>query len=245
MKAFEEIVKRLQKDDRVPEEVWKKYTDVLERLPDKQAENRTAVKRKRACFKVIASAAVIAALLGVGVYAAGKYFGGREESLAEFEAEEALYDEEKVRLVIQVSAKEKGKYLFMPTDASEKDSVREWGLDSELTAKEYADQKDLELILINIGIATENLEEFGARGWSEDFQAAADDVMNVTVEWENNTDPEIGEVLCHGIVEKYKGRELIRTEFPIQLPEKREEETTTFWKKLAAAIQSLWYTEVK
>ena len=36
----------------------------------------------------------------------------------------------------------------------------------------------------------------GPGGGSEDFQAAADDVMNVTVEWENNTDPEIGEVLA-------------------------------------------------
>ncbi|MCD8022631.1 MAG: hypothetical protein LUF30_06560 [Lachnospiraceae bacterium] len=93
MDRFDEMVEALKTDNRVPDQVWAKYTDTLRNLPDK------APTAKRIAARRVKYAAVLAASIGVltgtVVYAANT--SGLFEYLAEFmgqaDVEEGLLGE--------------------------------------------------------------------------------------------------------------------------------------------------------
>lgn len=54
---------------------------------------------------------------------------------------EALCDKNSVQVVVEVTAKERGKYLLAGQDALNEDPVRNLGIESDKTIEEYAAEK--------------------------------------------------------------------------------------------------------
>lgn len=104
--------------------------------------------------------------------------------LFECSVKEALRDSGTITIVYEVSAKERGKYLFVPEDAIPEDTVPEahgsrWDYSGDTTIKEYAAQNGL--TVVNIGGGIENRSELGIIGQTMDFLSPEDDVMDIYV----------------------------------------------------------------
>jgi hypothetical protein len=82
-------------------------------------------------------------------------------------------------MVFEVSSKEKNKYLFVPADALPEDNMFNWCDITEVTAQEYANEKQLQIV--NISGTITNNDELGIDSQSMDFYASDDDVMYVYV----------------------------------------------------------------
>ena len=93
----------------------------------------------------------------------------------------ALYEGESFMIVYEVSAKESGKYLFIPMDAEVTDDINEWYKirQSGISASEYA--SDHSLTIVNIGGGITNSDELGVKSESLLFQSQDEDVMDIYV----------------------------------------------------------------
>ena len=93
----------------------------------------------------------------------------------------ALYEGESFMIVYEVSAKESGKYLFIPMDAEVTDDINEWYKirQSGISASEYA--SDHSLTIVNIGGGITNSDELGVKSESLLFQSKDEDVMDIYV----------------------------------------------------------------
>jgi hypothetical protein len=102
-----------------------------------------------------------------------------DESFINCTVKEALCDSETITIVFEVSAKEKNKYLFVPADALPDDNMFNWSDITEVTAQEYATEKQLQIV--NISGTITNDDELGIDSQSMDFYALDDDVMYIYV----------------------------------------------------------------
>ncbi|MDE6982839.1 MAG: hypothetical protein K2P60_15800, partial [Lachnospiraceae bacterium] len=220
MSKFDDMVKGLEKDLKVPKKVWENYVETLNNLPDKP-------RVKHHTRKWAAAAAVFALLLvGSTTYAATRYFGlwdfferiGEkvpreaeelvvkdveqtespltEEGVATYTVKEALCDSETIYIVLEARAVEQGKYFFVPTDAIPEDIVSNWGIDSSMSVTEYAASKGLTPIYIGGGIM--NTDELGIAVTTMDFRSVSDDVMNIMMRCGKTEDGKTLDVVCQG-----------------------------------------------
>jgi len=113
---------------------------------------------------------------------------------------ESLCDSETITLVYEVSAKETGKYLFVPEDAFPEDDMCNWSDIENISAKDYAAQNNL--TIVNIGGGIENREELEIVDASMDFRSVKDDVMDVYVRCnvENSTNMMEVDAVATGII---------------------------------------------
>lgn len=144
---------------------------------------------------------------GIGVYAAVSYYGildftnrtnweVPEEAVPQIQTnvetiqedndtifncsiKEALCDSESIALVFEVSAKEKDKYLFVPSDALPEDLMSDWSSITDKTAQEYASENNLTIVNISGGIM--NSKDLGIGGSSMDFFSDDNDVMDIYI----------------------------------------------------------------
>ncbi|MDO5346657.1 MAG: hypothetical protein Q4E91_13065 [Lachnospiraceae bacterium] len=204
MDKLDEKMRAWKNDRDVPDTVWNQYTQTLSSLPEKRPVKRTGFS-----FRMAAAVVCILALAGTGAYAAGQYFGildfarrqrqeipqeaeklidnqiavsgekETEDTIIDCTVLEALCDSQTITMVVEVSAKETGKYLFLPTDAMPEDSVAQWSTLSEQSAEEYAAEKGLTMVSIGGGIS--NRDELGIAEASMDFQSRAEDVMDIYI----------------------------------------------------------------
>ena len=63
------------------------------------------------------------------------------DSILTYTVKEALCDKNSVQVVVEVTAKERGKYLLAGQDAMNEDPVRNLGIESDKTIGEYAAKK--------------------------------------------------------------------------------------------------------
>lgn len=170
---------------------------------------KNSTHRKPAGRRAAAAGFLAAAILGVcgTAYAAMMHFGILEfQSLASVEVpedavsqiqsapavvqgenrtifqcavREALCDSQTITLVYEVSAKEPGKYLFVPEDALPEDPMSNFSAISGRSVEEYACEKGLTVVRIGGGIT--NVEELGICEEAMDFRAVSDDVMDILV----------------------------------------------------------------
>ncbi len=103
--------------------------------------------------------------------------------LFECSVKEALRDSETITIVYEVSAKEKGKYLFVPEDAMLEDGVPKahgsrWDYAGDKSISEYAEENSLTVINIGGGL---NWSELDIMEQTQEFLSPADDVMDVYI----------------------------------------------------------------
>lgn len=116
---------------------------------------------------------------------------------ADYTVKEAMCDSDTVYVVLEAKAKEEGRYFFVPEDACKEDSVREFGIDSNLSVAEYAASKGLAIKHVNAGIV--NTEELGIAASTIYFRSVEDDVMDIMVEAGKTEKGETLDMVCTGI----------------------------------------------
>ena len=215
MKDFRHMVKEMDVPDIVQDKAQSAFAKIQEesRMSKKNSNNI-----RRGIFKSQAAAAVAvvaAILVGGVVYAAVAHFGlldftrngpeeipqeaepliekdispvsdGAENDLYDCTVLEALCDSETIMIVYEVSAKENGKYLFIPEDAMPTDNMSDWTNYSNQIASQYADANNL--TIVNIGGGISNREELGISVESLRFQSVRNDVMDIYVRCEKESD---------------------------------------------------------
>ena len=121
-----------------------------------------------------------------------------EGMAADYTVKEAMCDSESIYVVLEARAKERGRYFFVPEDAVAEDPVRDWGIDSDLSAGEYAASKNLEIMHVNGGI--QNTDELGIAVSTIYFQWVEDDVMDIMIECGKTVKEQTLDVVCTGIL---------------------------------------------
>ncbi|MCR5792837.1 MAG: DUF4179 domain-containing protein [Lachnospiraceae bacterium] len=172
-----------------------------------QQVNMNKKKMVRRSFPAAAAIAGILFLGGVTAYAAGTHFGlfaftkqsaeqipetakelivedvqqtvQEDASIVDCTVEEALCDQNTIMLVCEISAKEQGKYLFVPEYATEDDDMGEWSRISGISAGDYAKEKGLTIACIGGGIT--NTEELGIPHESMECRSISDDAMAIYI----------------------------------------------------------------
>lgn len=147
-------------------------------------------------------------------------------SIIDCKVKEALCDSESISIVYEVSAKEKGKYLFVPTDALPEDSMLDWSDVADITAAEYAAEKGLTIVYIGGGI--QNREELGIAESSMDFRSVSDDVMDIYVRSGKDTDTKNMEVSCIATARISDSDKVMRNEVHFTLEDKSSSEISVY-----------------
>ena len=158
----------------VPECVYRRVDATLEMI-ENSAESDKGHQRKNWKRSLILTVAAVMAF-GATVFAAEKYMGissffqevGNKmpkeaqamiekdpvqqedgDSILTYTVKEALCDKNSVQVVVEVAAKERGKYLLAGQDTMNEDPVRNLGIESDKTIGEYAAEKGL--IIVKVG----------------------------------------------------------------------------------------------
>lgn len=116
----------------------------------------------------------------------------------DYTVKEAMCDSDSIYVVLEARAKEEGRYFFVPEDAMAEDTVSDWGIDSDMSAGEYAAAKNLEMVHVNAGI--QNTDELGIAVSTIYFQPVSDDVMDIMIECGKTMKEQTLDVVCTGIV---------------------------------------------
>ena len=228
MEKWDKLLEQMKTDTSVPENVWEIYTKTLENLPEqtKQRKWKLAAPIKAAIITLC-----VLALAGGGVYAAGlnkniAYFLGQTndripeeaekllneevpivkttqdgDDLVDVEVQETLCDTYSLRVLFKVSAKEKDKYLLLPSEAESDGFVETWYPEnkSSLRIAEYAKENNLQILLVDAWI--EDLVKVSERvtgvGDSVAMEMTADDEMVYMLEIEKPQAMKEGETTIH------------------------------------------------
>lgn len=165
--------------------------------------------RKRRRVLILSFAAIL--ILGVSVFAAEKYLGitdfwklrGQElpenvqsdinkevtyketgDSMINFSVKEVLVQGNSIHVSARAEALEPGKYLLIPQDAMEEDSVYYLGKEGDMTIGQYLEKHNLEPVRIGFGVKHGGENTIFTN--SMDFVLTEDDCMEIYVSAEEN-----------------------------------------------------------
>lgn len=203
MKEKEKFYKTFEKLHASPDIL----TEVLNMTADSKVVSIKKKKKRFSHVAVVAIACLALAGAGTAAYAAARYFGifdfnermsvkipeeaipmiqmefdeiEKNDTIFELSVKEALCDSKSISIVLEMTAKESDKYLFVPEDAMPEDLMINWIPEGdEKTAGEYASEKNL--TIVNIGGSIRNWEELGIVSQMKDFLAVDDDTMDVYI----------------------------------------------------------------
>lgn len=116
----------------------------------------------------------------------------------DYTVKEAMCDSDSIYIVLEAKAKESGKYFLVPEDAVNEDCVRDWGIESDVSAEEYAASRNLEIKHVNAGI--QNTDELGISSSAIYFQSVSDGVMDIMIECGKTEKEKTLDVVCTGIL---------------------------------------------
>lgn len=153
-----------------------------------------------------------------------------EGMLVNYTVKEAMCDSDSIYVVLEAKAKEEGRYFFVPEDAViEEDPVSDWGIDSDMSAVEYAAERNLEIVHVNAGI--QNTDELGIAVSTIYFQYVDDDVMDIMIECGKTMKEQTLDVVCTGIVwdeTMVNMEDIMRTEIRFTLTDISEAVATAY-----------------
>lgn len=228
-------------------------------LEKKTPEATVRFKKRKKIKSRILLVLAAAMLMGASAYAGERYFGiseflskygenakklsGQAETMVEtqinrvqqgysivdYEVKEAMCDAGSIYAVVEVTAKERGKYLLVDTIAMMEDPVRNIGIESDMTIGEYAASKDLTVVYV--GVNFDFSSDMGVSSASVDFQSVEDDVMKVFVSAVKSNDDKNMTVSCVGTIRLPDARtveDIMRTEFCFQLQDKSIAQSYSF-----------------
>ena len=99
------------------------------------------------------------------------------DSIITYTVKEALCDKNSVQVVVEATAKERGKYLLIGSDFSEEDMVRDLGIESDKTIADYANDKGL--TVVKVGASFDYNSDLGLISAVCQYQAEEDDVLYI------------------------------------------------------------------
>ena len=232
--------------------------DTLERTEDKKKETRsTGGRTNRKNWKrslVLSFAAVMA--FGATVFAAEKYMGissffsnggarlSKEaqalienepvqqedgDSILTFTVKEALCDKNSVQVVVEVTAKERGKYLLAGQDTMNEDPVRNLGIESDKTIGEYAAEKGL--IIVKVGASFDFDSDLGIETAVGDYRNLEDDVVDFYSSAVKTNESKNLTISCIGTATLPDAKcvdDVMRTNITFQLEDKSQGKSMTY-----------------
>lgn len=143
-----------------------------------------------------------------------------------FTVQEALCDSGTVNIVVQAKANESGKYLLVPQDALETDSMENLGLDSTQTISEYAKEKNLEILYVNSGFKVGSPFFPGVcSGYTKSIQ---DDILAIGITAEREADDTELDVLFENAVWKSGSEDIIKTTSSFQLQDSSSSKVVSY-----------------
>ena len=179
----------------VPECVRRRVDETLEMI-ENSAESHRGYQRKNWKRSLILT-------FGATVFAAEKYIGisgffqevGNKmpeeakgliekdpvqqedgDSILTYTVKEALCDKNSVQVVVEVTAKERGKYLLAGQDTMNEDPVRNLGIESDKTIEEYAAEKGL--TIVKVGASFDFDSDLGIETAVGNYRNLEDDVVD-------------------------------------------------------------------
>lgn len=246
-------------DTEVPECVRNRIEDTLKGLEQENVTYlpQKIKTRKRRNWKrslLFSFAAVMA--FGATVFAAEKYIGisdffkqvGAEmpkeaenlvetqpvqqedgDSIVTYTVKEALCDKNSVQVVMEVTAKERGKYLLVGQDLCDEDPVRNLGIESDKTVGEYAQEKGL--TPVRIGASFDFDSDLGIDGAAGDYRSVEDDVLDVYTSAAKTNQSANLTVSCIGtavLPDAKSVDDVMRTNITFQMEDKSQGRSVTY-----------------
>lgn len=151
------------------------------------------------------------------------------DSILTYTVKEALCDKNSVQVVVEVTAKERGKYLLVGQDAMDEDSVKNLGIESDKTISEYAAEKGL--TIVKVGVGFDFASDLGIDTAVVDYRSQEDDVLDFyssavkTNQSENLTVSCVGSAMLPGAKSV---DDVMRTNITFQLEDKSQGRSVTY-----------------
>lgn len=204
-KYYKHVYDKVYASEDLKERILNMRENNLEKNQRFEAERKKDRKYYRRAWRVVAAVAALAVAIPPVVYAATRYWGVGDffamtgntltkeadnlierdiavkakdkEMPVDFEVKEALCDRGSVSIVLQATAKEKGKYFLIGAGMMESEPVANVGIDKDMTIGEYATSKGLDLLRINHGFPDYSL--FSSSSYTSDCVSVNDDTLEL------------------------------------------------------------------
>lgn len=145
------------------------------------------------------------------------------DSILTYTVKEALCDKNSVQVVVEATAKERGKYFLVGQDAMDEDSVKNLGIESDKTIGEYAAEKGLVIVKVGVGFNFDS--DLGIDTAVGNYRSMEDDVLDFyssavkTNQSENLTVSCVGSAMLPGAKSV---DDVMRTNITFQLEDKSQ-----------------------
>lgn len=156
------------------------------------------------------------------------------DSILTYTVKEALCDKNSVQVVVEVTAKERGKYLLAGQDALNEDPVRNLGIESDKTIEEYAAEKGL--TIVKVGASFDFDSDLGIETAVGNYRNLEDDVVDFYSSAVKTNESKNLTVSCIGTATLPDAKcvdDVMRTNITFQLEDKSQGRTVTYVPKNA------------
>lgn len=151
------------------------------------------------------------------------------DSILTYTVKEALCDKNSVQVVVEVTAKERGKYLLAGQDTMNEDPVRNLGIESDKTIGEYAAEKGL--IIVKVGASFDFDSDLGIETAVGDYRNLEDDVVDFYSSAVKTNESKNLTISCIGTATLPDAKcvdDVMRTNITFQLEDKSQGKSMTY-----------------
>lgn len=151
------------------------------------------------------------------------------DSIITYTVKEALCDKNSVQIVVEATAKERGKYLLVGQDIIEEDKVNNLGINSDLTVGEYAKEKGL--TVVRVGASFDFGSDLGIVTAVGSYSMQEDDVLDIyssAVKQNQSSDLIVSCVGTAALPDAEQVEDIMRTNITFKLEDKSQGRTVTY-----------------